>query len=88
MTGAAVGTEVYLYYDSPRDVREGDLIVVSSSGRTYLVRTVRVQQRGKHAGRRKHLRAVVVPTGTSPAAGAVAHPLHWYRRDRGRRRRQ
>ena len=80
MTGAPVGAEVGLYYDSLRYVVEPGDLLVTGTGRTYLVRTVRIQRRGRHRGRRKHLRCIIVPAGTK--TGGRVHPLRWYRRRR------
>lgn len=76
---APVGAEVGLYYDSPRPIGEGDYLQ-TPTGRTYLILSVRVQARGQHAGRRKHLRAVVIDASDIDPAGTI-HPLHWYKRN-------
>lgn len=73
---APYGTEVRLHYDSPTLVGEGEYLR-TSTGRVYEVLEVRVQRRGKHAGR-QHLRVLVA---RAAPADAVIHPLHWYRRD-------
>lgn len=79
---APVGSNVSLYMDTPRDIQPGDYIV-THSGRSYLVDSVRIQQRGKHAGR-KHMRVIVVDPATVPHGDdeEVIHPLFWYSRNR------
>ncbi len=79
MSAAPVGAVVGLYYDAPCDVVAGDAIV-TTTGRTYLVVSVRCQRRGKHVGR-WHLRCLVQ---RAAPPGAHVHPLRWY--PRGRRR--
>jgi hypothetical protein len=66
-----------LHYDSAVPVVEGDYIR-TGTGRTYLVQAVRVQQRGKHAGR-QHLTTVVMEP-CHDTGDATVHLLHWYRR--------
>lgn len=92
MTGALVGTEVGLYFDTPRPVDVGHVIVNAySTGRperrAYEVTAVRQQTRGTHVGR-WHLRAVVM-TDTPEDLEAyladlhpdqVVHRMWWYRR--------
>jgi hypothetical protein len=53
----------------------GDAIE-TPTGRTYVLTSVRRQERGMHVGR-WHLRAIVVEKAPE---GAVVHPLYWYRR--------
>lgn len=77
MTGAPIGADVGLYYDARTDVAPGDFIR-TGSGRTYLIRAARRQERGRHVGR-WHVRAVVVEEST-PEPGDVVHHLRWYRR--------
>lgn len=92
MTGARVGTEVGLYFDTPREVAEGHVIINAyESGRperrAYEVITVRRQTRGAHIGR-WHLRATVVSdspeTLNTYLAGIdpeqTVHRMWWYRR--------
>ncbi|MGE0141320.1 MAG: hypothetical protein AB7R77_26285 [Ilumatobacteraceae bacterium] len=92
MTGAAVGREVGLYFDTPREVAEGDVIVNAyvtgqPERRAYLVVGVRRQQRGRHVGR-WHLRAVVLSSTPEQLAAALAdldaeqtvHRMYWYPR--------
>jgi hypothetical protein len=77
VTGKPIGSLVGLYYDSPRTVVEGDYLQ-TSTGRTYLISDVRRQVRGARAGR-WHLKCIVV-NADDVAAGAVVHPVRWYRR--------
>jgi hypothetical protein len=72
---APVGAVVGIFYDARREVLAGDAIV-TTTGRTYLVVSVRRQTRGAHAGR-WHIKALVQ---AAPPEGARVHPLRWYRR--------
>lgn len=72
------GESAYLYYDGAAPCTEGDYIR-TPTGRTYLIEHVRVQEKGKHAGR-QHLRTVVMEPGHQPEPDAVVHPIFWYRR--------
>lgn len=93
MTMAApVGSIVSLYVDLRAAVGAGD-IIETRSGRRYRVLSVRVQQRGRHAGR-QHLQVVVGDEQMPPAAAVYAgpdgelragmiHRIRWYRRERG-----
>jgi hypothetical protein len=83
---APVGTEVGIYVDC-RDQVDVDDLIVTTSGRTYLVVGVRVQQKGKNAGR-QHLRAVVLDETDARALGAsrTRHIIRWYERGTKRRR--
>lgn len=74
----AVGEQARLYYDSPTPVEEGDFIQ-TPTGRTYLVTFVRIQTKGKHAGR-QHLVTVVWDSEDPLPADAVVHPIRWYSR--------
>ncbi len=76
MTAAALGAEVGIYVDLIARVEPGDAIV-TPTGRTYMVVRVRVQARGKHAGRRQHLRCIVAE---SAPAGVTVHRIVWYAR--------
>jgi hypothetical protein len=81
-----VGATVRLYVDLVAAVAVGDLIE-TTSGRRYNVVDVRVQARGKHAGR-QHLHCLVVEPGwlPDPPVGTL-HTIRWYARtpSRGRR---
>lgn len=74
--GAVVG----LYVDLDHLVREGH-VIETRSGRRYLVVAVRIQERGKNAGR-QHLRAIVVPKDDL-CPTPMTHRIRWYRRRRG-----
>lgn len=76
-----LGTYCKLYYDSPRDIREGDVLCTMAAS-FYRVVGVRRQERGKHAGR-WHLECVRIGPGDVEEDDTV-HPLHWYPRDRRR----
>jgi len=73
---APVGAVVRIFYDG-RPVERGDAIV-TTTGRTYVVASVRVQARGRHIGR-QHLACLVA---REPPPGARRHRLHWYPRGR------
>lgn len=75
---APAGALVSLYYDGAAEVHEGEFIR-TGTGRTYRVETVRVQQRGRHAGR-QHLMAVVLGPDDPLPDDATVWPLRWYRR--------
>lgn len=75
---APAGALVKLYVDTRGEITKGD-VIRTGTGRRYLVETVRVQERGKHAGR-KHLTAVVLaPTDQIPWDTAIID-IRWYRR--------
>jgi hypothetical protein len=92
MRAAPIGAEVGLYVDLRERVELGD-VIETRAGRRYGVTSVRVQERGKHAGR-QHLRAVVLAEGeqlmisrdvgdrTVVTSGGRTHRIRWYRRDR------
>ncbi len=77
---APIGAEVGIHYDG-RVVYVGDALV-TPTGRTYLVISVRYQAKGAHRGR-QHLRCLVAEY--PPPQGAWVLPLIWYKRG-GRRR--
>lgn len=77
---APVGAFVRLYYDGEA-LGRGDALR-TPTGRTYEVCAVRLQRRGKRAGRRQHLVCLVVQ---DPHPHARVLPLHWYHRNRRRR---
>lgn len=86
---APPGAEVGLYVDLRALVDTGD-IIETRSGRRYRVVSVRVQARGKNAGR-QHLRAVVMEEGErDPFEGLTpdhptiprVHRIRWYARGR------
>lgn len=85
---APAGAVVQLYVDLDRQVARDD-IIETRTGRAYRVLTVRVQERGKHAGR-QHLCCLVLGenwlAGIDRAAAnpeAYVHRIRWYRRKRG-----
>lgn len=79
----AAGEHAWLYYDAvTRDVNDGDYIR-TPTGRTYLIQGIRIQEKGKHAGR-MHLSCIVMAADHVPEEDATVHPLHWYSRNRVR----
>lgn len=74
-----VGSLVSLYYDSDRLVEEAD-VIRTPTGRSYRVVSVRVQERGKNAGR-QHIKALVIEP-SEVTIDDVVHPIHWYSRDK------
>ena len=66
---APVGTNVGLYVDLVARVAVGD-VIETQTGRRYGVASVRVQERGKHAGR-QHLRVVVLGTEPVRCVGTI-----------------
>jgi len=83
MSRAPEGAEVGLYVDLLARVRVGH-VIQTQTGRRYGVVSVRVQERGIHAGR-QHLRCVVLGPDTELARGTKVHTIHWYKRGRARR---
>lgn len=77
MMAAPVGTNVGLYYDGLAEVEVGEYIR-TKTGRSYLIDSVRIQQRGTHVGR-QHLRCIVV-AAEDIAPDATVHRMWWYRR--------
>lgn len=77
---APAGAEVGLYVDVIGRVAPGD-VVETQSGRRYAVVGVRVQERGKRAGR-NHLRAVVMSPGDPLPLSGMLWRIRWYRRQR------
>lgn len=87
---APVGAVVRLYVDLERQVNEGD-VIETRTGRGYRVLSVRVQARGKHAGR-QHLHCAVMGVDWIDSLkqwnpplppGSWVHRIRWYRRERG-----
>lgn len=75
--GAIVGTT----YDAALGtVVEPGHALVTGTGRTYVILTAKRVQKQFRSWRWR-LRCQV--TDETPPVGAVAHPLVWYRRDRG-----
>ncbi len=80
---APAGAIVVLYVDLVAQVAGGD-VIETQTGRRYRVVLVRVQHRGRHAGR-QHLRCLVLGDDDEVGAATV-HRISWYRRRaRGRR---
>ena len=77
-----LGTTCTLYHDSPRDVEAFD-VIRTGAGTCYRVLEVRIQERGKHVGR-KHLKCLRIAPEDVEEDDKV-HPLYWYSRDRKRR---
>lgn len=78
---APVGAVVRIYVDLLDQVAQGD-IIQTGTGRRYSVIGVRVQKRGKHAGR-QHLQCLVVANDwlpETPEPGAKMHTIQWYKR--------
>ena len=76
MSAAPQGAEVKIYYDGP-SLAPGDALC-TRTGRVYGIVHVRVQERGKHAGR-QHLRCVVLELA-DVLEGTRVFPLVWYKR--------
>lgn len=90
MRGAPAGAEVGLYVDLLANVHVGD-VIETRAGKRYGVVAVRVQERGKNAGR-QHLRCVVLeddddalarwssldPNGLAAPTDPVIHRIRWY----------
>lgn len=76
---APAGSVVTIYFDgepvSPVDVIE------TSTGRHYWVLEVRLQKKGKHAGR-QHLACLVLGEDWATVVGRdpIVHTLRWYKR--------
>ena len=77
-----LGTECTLYYDSPREVEAFD-VIRTQAGTCYRVLEVRIQERGKHAGR-KHLKCLRIAPEDVEEDDTI-HPLYWYSRERRKR---
>lgn len=80
-----LGTTCKLHYDSPREVEAFDVIRTEPAGTCYRVLEVRIQERGKHAGK-KHLKCVRIAAG-DVEEDDVVRPLYWYQRSSNRKRR-
>lgn len=77
---AVPGSVVSLYYDSPRDLAAGN-VLLTPTGRAYQILELRRQARGRHVGR-WHLKALVLE---KIPPGATTYPIYWYRRLKRRR---
>lgn len=77
---APAGAVVGLYVDTKTMTLEPGDVVRTGTGRSYEVLEARVQQRGKWAGIRQHLRVLVLPDGYRLAPGQRMLRIWWYRR--------
>lgn len=75
---APAGALVGIYYDGWETVEPGDYLR-TPTGRTYLIESNRIQQRGKHAGR-QHLKGTVMEPEHQPEPDAKIHLIFWYKR--------
>jgi len=77
-----IGEQCRVYYDADegQEVKAGDFLQ-TTTGRMYLVDTVRIQERGLHVGRH-HLVVTVVPPDVHLFEEDVVHPIAWYSRKR------
>lgn len=77
---APAGAIVKLYVDlvAPVDLNH---IIETQTGRRYAVLDVRVQQRGKHAGR-QHLNCIVLGDDEKIGEQSTVHRIRWYARGR------
>lgn len=81
---APPGAIVGIYYDARVDLADGATHALRTpTGRIYVVVAARLQARGRHAGRRWHLRCLVAEAAPD---GAVVHSLVWYKRGKEPRR--
>lgn len=78
MASAPPGSLVSIYMDTRRDIVVGDEIE-TRAGRRYEVEHVRIQLRGKHAGR-KHMKVRVLAPDHPRDEDVTVHPLWWYSR--------
>lgn len=74
----APGEPAKLYFDGWEQCEEGDYIR-TRTGRTYLITKVRVQEKGKHAGR-QHLQTIVMEKDHQPEPDAKVIAIYWYKR--------
>lgn len=79
MMAAPAGALVKLYVDSRHRLDIGH-VVITHSGRRYLVQSTRVQERGKWAGIRQHFTAIVLGRDEPTPDGAPVLEIRWYRR--------
>lgn len=77
-----LGTTCEIHYDSPRKVEPFD-VIRTGAGTCYRVLEVRIQERGKHTGR-KHLECLRIAPEEVEADDTI-HPLYWYSRNRRKR---
>lgn len=86
---ANVGETVSIYMDTAVPLFVGDFIR-TKSGRLYQIKSVREQQKGRHAPRydpnsgakirqgRQHLQVEVMPPDMALDPEDVVHGIHWY----------
>lgn len=79
MMTAPAGALVKLYVDSRHRLDVGH-VVITQSGRRYLVQSSRVQARGKWAGIRQHFTAIVLAADEPTPDDAPILEIRWYRR--------
>lgn len=77
---APAGSLVSIYMDTTREIVVGDEIE-TRAGRRYEVEHVRIQARGRHAGR-KHMQVRVLENDHPRDPDVTVHPLWWYSRGR------
>lgn len=75
---APAGALVKLYVDSRIQLDVGH-VVMTQTGRRYIVQTHRVQARGKWAGIRQHITAIVM-ADDEPTPLVPILEIRWYRR--------
>lgn len=71
---APAGATVAIYVDTAAQVAPGD-VIETRSGRRYMVIAMRMQARGKLAGVRQHLKAVVMGDGDDAPPSAIVHRI-------------
>ncbi len=75
-----IGDTCSLYVDAAQPLEKGDYII-TKTGRTYEVLTVRVQEKGKYEGR-QHLNVLVLDPEAPRDPDAYTLSLHWYSRSK------
>ncbi len=79
---APAGSVVKIYVDLVAPVSVCD-VIETGTGRKYWVLAVRVQQKGKHAGR-QHLACLVLDLSRNDEGTNRIHHIRWYKRGRKR----
>lgn len=74
------GAVVKLYVDTRMKQLEPGDVIETGTGRRYEVVTARIQERGKWAGIRQHLTALVLPPDHPLPPDTFILPIRWYRR--------
>jgi hypothetical protein len=72
---APLGALVSIYYDSPREIKIGE-VLRTPTDRFYIIAELRRQKKGKYEGR-WHIKAIV---SDKAPEGAKVHPIYWYPR--------